>query len=65
MSGDTGDAVYARPGPSWRERTYLPRHPDVWVRVRGAWVAGVILRWVTIDPEHSVLVLLSHAFSDR
>jgi hypothetical protein len=50
MSGDVPNAVYARPGPSWRERKYPPKHPPVWVRIEGAWREGVILYWVTIDP---------------
>jgi hypothetical protein len=50
MHGDAPDAVYARPGPSWREREYPPGHAPVWVRAQGTWLMGVILRWVTIDP---------------
>jgi hypothetical protein len=50
MPGDVPNAVYARPGPSWRERRYPPKHPPVWVRVEGAWHEGIILYWVTIDP---------------
>jgi hypothetical protein len=50
MSSDTPNAVYARPGPSWRERRYPPRHAPVWVRLEGAWREGIIQYWVTIDP---------------
>jgi hypothetical protein len=50
VPSDIPNAVYARPGPSWRERRYLPKHPPVWVRVEDGWREGVILYWVTIDP---------------
>lgn len=43
------DAVYARPGPTWRERNYQPRHAPVWIRRAGAWREGLIRRWV-LDP---------------
>jgi hypothetical protein len=52
VPSDIPDAVYARPGPSWRERTYPPKHAPVWVRIEGAWHEGAILYWVTIDPAH-------------
>jgi hypothetical protein len=50
MSSDIPNAVYARPGPSWRERRYSPRHPPVWVRLDDAWREGIIQYWVTIGP---------------
>jgi len=53
MSSDVPNAVYARPGPRWRERRYPPKHPPVWIRVEGAWHEAVILYWVTIDPVHT------------
>jgi hypothetical protein len=53
MSSDVPNASYARPGPSWRERRYPPKHAPVWVRIEGAWHEGLILYWVTIDPVHT------------
>jgi len=50
MASDIPNAAYARPGPSWREREYPPKHAPVWVRIDGTWQKGLIIRWMTIDP---------------
>jgi hypothetical protein len=53
MPGDIPNAVYARPGPSWREPRYPPKHPPVWVHIEGTWREGLIQYWVTIRPVHT------------
>jgi hypothetical protein len=50
VASDIPNAAYVRPGPSWREREYPPKHAPVWVRIDGTWQKGLIIRWVTIDP---------------
>jgi len=46
---DIPNARYAGPGADWRKREYPPKHAAVWIRMGGAWLEGLILRW-KFDP---------------
>lgn len=57
MSDDHPDAVLATAELAWHEQTVPPRHPDIWVRVRGGWRKAVIRAWVRRGGRWEVIVV--------